>query len=128
MSELIKDGHVEDLDFANLAEYLADMAKRDRREVISRLVVLLKHLLKWEYQPKRRTKSWRSTIITQRQELEDDMSGGVLRQHAENNLPTVYSRAVPRAAAETGLPIESFPEQCPYTLDQVLTQPISEEM
>lgn len=127
MSELIEEGRLDELDFPHLAEYLSDMARRDRREVLSRLVVLVKHLLKWQYQPKKRTKSWHITIITQRQELEDDLSGGVLRQHAQSNLHLAYSRAVARAATETGLPTEAFPKECPYTLDQVLTLDISRD-
>ncbi|MEX2112194.1 MAG: DUF29 domain-containing protein [Pirellulales bacterium] len=121
MSELIEQGRVDDLDYPHLSEYLSDMAKRDRREVISRLVVLIKHALKWTYQPKKRTRSWHSTIVTQQQDLEDDLSGGVLRQHAQTNLGLAYSRAVTRAALETGLRAESFPQECPYTLDQLLT-------
>ena len=50
-------------------EELPDRVRRDRREVVSRLVELLSHLLKWEFQPDERSGSWRATIITQRQEL-----------------------------------------------------------
>src|SRR5438105_12801289 len=69
MSALAASGQYVELDFPHLSEYLADMAKRDRREVISRLVVLLCHLLKWEHQPERRSGSWRGTIRAQRREL-----------------------------------------------------------
>ena len=58
-----------EMDYQNLSEYLADMARRDRREVFSRLVVLLSHLLKWEHQPEKRSGSWRGTILEQRREL-----------------------------------------------------------
>ena len=37
----IRIGRFDEIDPATLAEYLTDMAKRDRREVYSRLVVLL---------------------------------------------------------------------------------------
>jgi hypothetical protein len=121
MSELIEQGRFEELDYDHLSEYLLDMAKRDRREVISRLVVLIKHILKWTYQSKKRTRSWRSTIITQQQELHDLLSGGVLRQHAESNLRLAYSRAVTRAALETNLPRDTFPPGCPFSLDQLLS-------
>src|SRR5438105_3133827 len=69
MAELARDGRSEDLDLPHLAEYLSDMARRDRREVESRLVVLLAHLLKWVHQPDHRSRSWRVTVIEQRQEL-----------------------------------------------------------
>jgi hypothetical protein len=127
MSELIDQGRLDELDYEHLGEYLSDMAKRDRREVISRLIVLIKHVLKWTYQPKKRTRSWRSTIIAQQQELEDDVSGGVLRQQAQSNLALAYSRAVTRAAIETGLPTESFPAECPYTLEQLMSPDLAAE-
>ncbi len=125
MSELVRQGRHDQLDYAHLEEYLADRARRDRREVEGRLTVLITHLLKWARQPRKRSRSWRGTIITQRQELADDVQGGVLRNHAEAVLPKVYAKAVARAAAETGLPAETFPAACPYTLDQLLSSEIS---
>ena len=63
MSNLAAEGRYAEIDYPNLSEYLADMAKRDRREVSSRLVTLLTHLLKWEHQPDRRSGSWQGTIL-----------------------------------------------------------------
>jgi hypothetical protein len=68
MAELIRLGRLDEIDYPNLAEYLADMARRDRREVDSRLTVLIVHALKWAHQPDRRSGSWKATIIEQRQE------------------------------------------------------------
>jgi hypothetical protein len=62
-AELVRNGRFADVDRNALAEYLVDMARGDRREVFSRLVVLLAHLLKWEHQPDRRSGSWRGTIL-----------------------------------------------------------------
>ncbi len=121
MSELIRQGRLDQLDYAHLEEYLADMARRDRREVESRLTVLIAHLLKWTHQPRKRTRSWRGTIVAQQQELADDVQGGVLRNHAKAVLPKSYAKAVKRAAAETGLSTKTFPVACPYTLDQLLS-------
>ncbi|MEX0700520.1 MAG: DUF29 domain-containing protein [Planctomycetales bacterium] len=121
MAELLRLGRLDEVDYPNLAEYLADMARRDRREVENRLIVLLAHALKWACQPDRRSGSWKSTIIEQRQELEGLASRGVLRNHAEAVLADMHRKAVERAAAETGLPAETFPEVCPYTLDQLLS-------
>ena len=126
MSELIEQGRWSDLDYAHLQEYLTDMAKRDRREVESRLVVLIAHLLKWVHQPDQRSRSWRGTIIEQRQELVRLAGSGVLHNHAEAVLPEAYAEAVERAAAETGLAGESFPAECPYTLEQVLSADLLE--
>lgn len=121
MCEMIRLGRLAELDYPNLAEYLTDMARRDRREVESRLAVLLSHVLKWVRQPDRQTGSWKGTIIAQRQELEGLVGRGVLRKHAEAVLADVYHKAVERAAAETGLPRETFPDTCPYTLDELLS-------
>jgi hypothetical protein len=96
------------------------MAKRDRRAVMSRLVVLLAHVLKWEYQARKRTRSWKATIVVQRNRLRDWAEGGVLRAHAATVLPAAYERAVEEAVIATGLPATSFPAACPYTLDQLL--------
>jgi hypothetical protein len=121
MAELARRGETAALDLDNLAEYLTDMAQRDRREVKSRLVVLLAHLLKWEFQPEKRTRSWKSTVVAQRQELADFAAQGVLRTHAERVLPDAYGDAVERAAADTGLTPSTFPAECPYTFDSLLT-------
>ena len=124
MAELVQQGRFAEIDFAHLGEYLADMARRDRKEVESRLVVLLAHLLKWAHQTAKRTKSWRGTIVAQRQELEIELGRGVLWNHAEAVLDNAYARAVERASAETGLPAKTFPVQCPYSLEQLLSQEI----
>ena len=126
MAELARDGRADDLDLVNLAEYLSDMARRDRREVESRLVVLIAHLLKWTYQPDHRSRSWRVTVVEQRQELDDLAGGGVLRHHAEAVLRGAYRKGVERAVAETGLSPEHFPAECPYTVDQLLTVELPE--
>jgi hypothetical protein len=120
MAELARDGRVLDLDLYHLAEYLSDMARRDRREVESRLIVLMAHLLKWAHQPEHRSRGWRATVIEQRQELSRLAGRGVLRNHAEGVLGEVYPDAIERAAAEKGLSLDRFPAECPFTLDQLL--------
>jgi hypothetical protein len=119
-AQLIEEGRLAELDQHHLVEYLRDMARRDKREVQSRLSVLLAHLLKWDHQPERRTGGWRETIELQRQELHDLLESGILRNHAQEVLATVYVRGVRQAAAETGLAVETFPPACPFTLDEVL--------
>ncbi len=121
MAALIHQQRWEDLDYAHLEEYLGDVAARDRRRVESRLTTLLMHVLKWIYQPDHRTLSWRSTILERQQKLRREADRGVLRKHAEAVLSQVYPDAVARAAVETGLPATSFPAQCPFALDQLLS-------
>ena len=122
MAKLIRQRRFRDLDYKHLGEYLEDMARRDRREVKSRLVVLMAHLLRWQFQPKRRSRSWRATIIHQRQELADDVGLGVLRNYAGSVLTSAYANAVKLAVAETGLVADAFPAECPYSLEQVLSE------
>jgi hypothetical protein len=121
MAELARLGDTAEMDHEHLAEYLFDMAKRDQRETLRRLVVLLVHLLKWEHQPNKRTRSWELTIDEQREELLEILESATLRTHAESSLPKAYRKAVRRAAVETELDESVFSETCPYTLEQILS-------
>jgi hypothetical protein len=119
-AELARTGRMDQIDPGILAEYLTDMAKRDRREVFSRLVVLLAHLLKWQYQPEGRSRSWQGTILEQQQELRPFLESGTLRNHALAVLGDAYTQACQRAAVETGLSRSTFPEACPWDLEAAL--------
>src|SRR3977135_2983878 len=91
MPHLAAEGRFAEMDHSNLSEYLADMAKRDRREVSSRLVTLLTHLLKWEHQPDLWTGSWQGTILEQRRELRKLLESGTLHNHALSVLTEAYA-------------------------------------
>src|SRR3954471_5499842 len=106
---LVARGRFEEIDRGHLSEYLADMARRDRREVYSRLVTLLTHLLKWELQPDKRSGSWKGTIREQRRELRQLLEGGTLRNHALAVLEETYAEARKQAADETELAVDAFP-------------------
>lgn len=121
MAEIAAQRRCADLDLIHLNEFLSDMAKRDRREVKSRLAILLAHMLKWEHQPEKRAGSWRSTIRTQRNELRDQLQeSGTLRNHAETVLERTYQDALKLAADETELPLSAFPAECPWTIDELI--------
>ena len=119
MSDLVAEGRFAELDRAHLAEYLADMAKRDRREVNSRMAQLLAHLLKWYFQPEKRTRSWERSIELQRQKLRRILESGTLRNHVEDRLPEIYGDAVRLAIIDTGLAPELFPTLCPFDWRQI---------
>lgn len=121
MADLIGMGAYADLDYDNLWEYLTDVAKRDRREVKSRLVVLILHVLKWVHQPDQRSRSRRGSVLEQQQELRQLAGQGVLRNHAEAVLAEAYRDAVERAAVDTGLPPEEFPAKSAYSVDELLS-------
>src|SRR5437588_2159860 len=112
MARLAAQGRTAELDYEHLAEFLTDMAKRDRREVESRLAVLIAHLLKWEHRPAKRSRSWRLTAEQQRQELRRLLASGTLRRHAEAVLAEVYAGGRKQAAIDTGLPESAFPAEC----------------
>jgi hypothetical protein len=120
MAELIRTGRIDELDYQHLGEYLEDMAIRDRREVKSRLAILIAHVLKWTHQIDKRSSSWRGTITVQRQELSDMTEKGVLRNHAEKIMAKAYADGVEQAASESGLPASTFPQECPWSLEQLL--------
>jgi Domain of unknown function DUF29 len=120
---LIRQGKWHEVDPESVAEELESLGKRDRRELASRLQVLVMHLLKWHYQPERRSEghSWRSTIRTQRLQLRlllrDSPS---LRPQVPPFVADVYPAARAEACDETGLPETTFPQECPWTVEQML--------
>jgi hypothetical protein len=114
-------GETDSLDLENIAEELEGMARSDRREIRNRLTVLLVHLLKYNFQPKRRSSSWLSTIGEQRTRIEtviDDSPS--LRPFPEAVLSQCYIEARSRAALETRLSPRGFPEACPFAIRDVL--------
>jgi hypothetical protein len=119
-SRLLAERRFQELDHENLSEYLADMAKRDKREVLSRLSVLIAHLLKWEFQADQRSKSWEATIALQRQELHELLEGQTLRSYAAETLTKAYNRGLQQAAIDTGLAESAFPAECALTMDSIL--------
>ena len=124
MSTLAAESRFAEMDRVHLSEYLSDMAKRDRREVNSRLALLIAHLLKWQYQPTERSASWRTTIEVQRQELADLLESGTLRNHAVDMVAKAYANGVRQASAETRLNESAFPAECPYDVDGLLSEPL----
>lgn len=120
-AELLRKGSYSDVDPETLAGEIEDMGKRDLREVNSHLRVLIMHLLKWQYQPDGRGGSWQSTINTQRFELEGVFEQSPsLRTRFIPHLAKTYARARFEASAETGLDERVFPQECPYTVEQIL--------
>src|SRR5262249_39651531 len=118
---LMREGRLAELDTDHLAEEIEDMGKSEKGELISRLTVLLCHLLKWKFQPTLRDHSWKYTIKEQRirtlERLEDSPS---LKYELEKKLESAYKLAVLGAAKETSLEEEDFPQKCPFTLAECL--------
>uniref|UniRef100_A0A7C4MM63 DUF29 domain-containing protein n=1 Tax=Desulfatirhabdium butyrativorans TaxID=340467 RepID=A0A7C4MM63_9BACT len=120
-ANLLRTGALSQVDIKNLIEEVESMGKSQKKELLSRLTVLLIHLLKWDFQVERRGKSCLKTIATQRTELEilllDNPS---LKHELITFLQKSYPLARRQAATETGLPESTFPDICQYTVEQIM--------
>jgi Domain of unknown function DUF29 len=109
------------LDVENVAEELEDMARSRRRALESHIRNVLFHMLKWQYEPRRRSRSWRLSMTNGRIEIAETLDESPsLRPHLNDMISKEYPRARRLAAAETGLKESTFPEACPYTADEIL--------
>jgi hypothetical protein len=120
-ARLLRAGRFSDLDIENIAEELETLGRSQKREIVSRLAVLLVHLLKWMVQRDGRSNSWRATILEQRQRIQEELDDSPsLRRWPGSRLAREYELARLKASGETGLPLEAFPAACPFTIAQVL--------
>lgn len=109
------------LDLLNLVEEIESLGRQERRELINRLGVLIGHLLKWQYQPQQRTRSWIATIAIQRLEITELIEESPsLKPDLEAALRQAYLKAINLAIQETNLPNRTFPPNCPYSLEEIL--------
>lgn len=119
--ELLRSGQCHAVDIQNLVEEVEDMGKKVKRELETRLSVLLMHLLKWQYQPDRRGVSWEITIKGQRRDLEKLLSKNPSLKHIlDETIASAYADAAYYAHIETGYPEEDFPPDCLWTFEQFM--------
>ncbi|MEH2446975.1 MAG: DUF29 domain-containing protein [Nostoc sp.] len=119
--QLIRAGQFEQVDWDAVIEEIENLGRSDRRELKSRLEVLLQHLLKWQYQSSLRSGSWQNTINEQRNRIIDLLQESPsLKSYPEEVLAQCYHRGLKAASNETELPIDTFPMECPYPIAQVL--------
>lgn len=120
-TEFLRQGQLNEVDLNHLIEEVEDLGKRQKQALKSNLRVLLMHLLKWHYQPEDQSTSWRSTLREHRNCILDILEGSPrLNNFLADSLEQCYRQARLQAADETGLEVEVFPEQLPYTCAQVL--------
>jgi hypothetical protein len=120
-AELLRSGRASEADLAHIAEEIEDMGKRERRELLQRLTIVIAHLLKWKVQPERRSRSWELTIRVQRKDLMKLVAENPsLQPFLKESMPEAYEYAMVEAMAETGRPESDFPSSCPFTLDVIL--------
>ena len=117
------DGRMDEIDRGTLAEYLTDMAKREVREVVSRLAMLLMHRLKYQFQPSRVSQTWMAIIEIQQEEISQILEHSpTLRRQASDKLSQAYDKAKKLASVETGIDVRTFPASCPWTLESALDE------
>jgi hypothetical protein len=122
-AELLRNQQWSQLDLVNLVEEIESLGKQQRQELRNRLSILLGHLLKWQYQSQRRSRSWLTTIRVQRIDLYDLLDENPsLKPYLEEALQKAYKKAVELAAGETNLPSKNFPSDCPYKFEEILDE------
>jgi len=120
-ARLLRERRWDDLDIENLIDEVEGVGKSDKRQIQTRLKVVLAHLLKWKYQPGARSAAWRGTLREQGQRLQavlDDSPS--LRSYPGEVFQLAYLSARLLASKETGIDFTLFPEDPPFTLEEAL--------
>ncbi|MBD1928915.1 DUF29 domain-containing protein [Trichocoleus sp. FACHB-90] len=111
------------LDLPNLIEEIESLGKQQRAELRNRLSVLIGHLLKWEYQSERRSRSWLATIRVQRRDIQELLEENPsLKPYLQDALQKVYESGKNLASGETNLPVKTFPQDSPYTWEEIVSE------
>ena len=128
-SKLLREGNLNHLDITNLVEEIESLGKQQRQELRNWLGVLIGHLLKWNYQPKKRSKSWRVTIREQRREilrlLDENPS---LKPYLEEAIKYAHESGLDLVVLETPLDYQDLPEDPIYTIEQLLSPDFPSEL
>ncbi|KKD39037.1 DUF29 domain-containing protein [Limnoraphis robusta Tam1] len=127
-AQQLKENQFNEVDIPNLIEEVESMGRSEKRELKSRLIILLMHLLKWHYQPEKRNESWRSTITEQRiciEELLEDSPS--LKPLLSEVFEDCYQKARFKASDETKIKLIFFPKESPFTLEETLESNIINE-
>jgi hypothetical protein len=113
------------IDQENVAEEIESMGRSDKRQIESRLEIILMHLLKWHFQPEHRSNSWRTTINEQRRGIRKLIAESPsLASYPAARLADAYTQAREGAIDETGVAASVFPDACPYTLEDALEREV----
>ncbi|MCY7383204.1 MAG: DUF29 domain-containing protein [Microcoleus sp. CAN_BIN18] len=109
------------IDWENLIAEIEDMGRSERRSLESNLVVIILHLLKWQFQPDQRSGNWKASIVEHRRRIRKTIKDSPsLKPYLEEVLVECYADAVEQASAKTGLSLETFPQLCIYSAVEVL--------
>lgn len=121
-AQYLKNQDFSNLDIAHLIEEIESLGRSERRTLESYLEILLMHMLKVTYQPKKHTKSWDLSIKNSRQKLKKVLKQNPsLKPKLPDILTDAYESARLDAALDTGLDERTFPVRCPWTIEEILT-------
>ena len=121
MADLLASGNLTELDIENLVEEVRDLSKRERDSLLSSIRLIIHHLLKWDYQPQLRSRSWLVTVQRERSNVADYLadSPSLKKYMTDEHLDKIYKKARLDAIAETGL---DMPDVFPYTVGDVVNR------
>jgi hypothetical protein len=120
---LLREGRWSEVDGKNIAEEIESLGREQFNKLESAFRVLLTHMLKWDHQVERRSRSWGISIATQRMELEDVLADNPgLKPRIDEAIARGYRKARLEAANETGLEPKAFPESCPYSFNELTSR------
>jgi Domain of unknown function DUF29 len=122
-AQLLREGRWQEIDVEYLIEEIEDLGKSERRAIVSQLIRLLLHLLKWQYQPERRSDSWLDSITDARVQIELAIQDSPsLKSYPAEKLNQCYQQARRQASKQTNIAIAVFPEECLYPLELILAE------
>lgn len=122
-AKLLKTKRFAQLDLENLIEEIESLGKSEKRAITSNLIIIILHLLKWRYQPEKRSNSWKSSIREHRRRIQRLLTDSPsLKNYLPEILTDCYLAAKKQASDETGLSMIAFPEESPFSLTECLEE------
>ncbi len=117
----LRERKLAEVDLANLIEEIDSMGRNEKSALVSNLQIIQMHLLKYKYQPEKRSNSWRFTIFEHRDILLEAFEvSPSLKPYLKEVFAKCYSKARKKASLETGLPINTFPIESPFSIEETL--------
>ena len=125
-ARLVRESRWDAVDRENVAEEIESLGREQFNKLESALRVLMMHMLKWDHQSDRRSRSWSISIRQQRLEVEDVLADNPgLKSRIAEAIARGYRKARLEAAKEIGLDEATFPDACPYSWDDIVSREFS---
>lgn len=125
-AECLKQSRFGDLDLEHLADEIADVGGQQYDKLESALRLIFLHMLKWDYQPSFRSRSWVNTINEQRRQVQRVLrKSPSLKSAFDEAVTEAYESARSEASSETDIDIKIFPAVSPYTRDEFMGRPFA---